>query len=305
METPIPIGLNLTSVAVTADWWLEAAGRTEAAGFDSVWIWDHFVSRGRRTDAMLECWSMLAAASAATRRVRLGSFVSNVMNRHPAVVARMAATVAELSGGRLELGIGAGGHPAEHEAYGIPFPERPVRAEHLREAIEVLRLLWSGGPVDHEGEHYQLRGAYAYPVPRPTPRIIVGAETAAGARFAARHADAWTCPGARLDALLPVFEAELSLVGRARAAAPVLVSIEVEDLGRDLPRVAARWQELGAAEVILHDVKADELDGVLALAEGGRGPVAALDDGAGELPHGGSGEPSHDGSDGPALGSRR
>jgi alkanesulfonate monooxygenase SsuD/methylene tetrahydromethanopterin reductase-like flavin-dependent oxidoreductase (luciferase family) len=260
----IPVGLNLTSVAVPAEWWLGAAQRAEAAGFESVWIWDHFVSRGRLTDPMLECWSMLAAASVATTRVRLGSFVSNVMNRHPSVLARIVATVADLSGGRLELGIGAGGHPAEHEAYGIPFPARPERAEHLREALDVLRLLLAGGPADYEGERYRLRGAHAFPVAQPTPRLIVGGETAAGARFAARHADAWTCHAVNYDELLPTFEAELRSVGRARSRVPVLVGVEVEALGTDLEALTAAWQERGAAELIVHDVKAAELDAVLA-----------------------------------------
>jgi alkanesulfonate monooxygenase SsuD/methylene tetrahydromethanopterin reductase-like flavin-dependent oxidoreductase (luciferase family) len=263
---PIPVGVNLTSVGISAGWWLEAARRIEEAGFDSLWIWDHFVSRGRLTDPMLECWSMLAAAAVTTRRIRIGPFVSNVMNRHPAVLARIAATVAELSGGRLELGVGAGGHPAEHEAYGIPFPERPVRGEHLRETIDVLRLLLAGGPADYEGAHYRLRGAHAFPVPQPAPRIIVGGETAAGARFSARHADAWTCFAERYDELLPVFEAELRAAGRARQDVPVIVGIELGAIGDDLPGFAAAWQARGADELIVHDVKADELDAVLALA---------------------------------------
>jgi alkanesulfonate monooxygenase SsuD/methylene tetrahydromethanopterin reductase-like flavin-dependent oxidoreductase (luciferase family) len=215
---------------------------------------------------MLECWSMLAAASMATRRVRLGSFVSNVMNRHPAVLARIVATVAELAGGRLELGIGAGGHPAEHEAYGMPFPPRRERSEHLREAIDVLRLLLAGGPADYEGRHYQLRDAHAFPVPRPAPRIIVGAQTAAGARFAARHADAVTTHGPQFEELMRDFERELETVGRSRADVPVLVGVEVEDLGDDLAGLADAWHERGASELIVHDVKADEIDAVLALA---------------------------------------
>jgi alkanesulfonate monooxygenase SsuD/methylene tetrahydromethanopterin reductase-like flavin-dependent oxidoreductase (luciferase family) len=266
MTRAIPVGLNLASVAVSPDWWLKAAQDTEAAGFDSVWIWDHFVSRGRLTDSMLECWSMLAAASVSTRRVRLGSFVTNIMNRHPAVLARIVATVAELAGGRLELGIGAGGHPREHEAYGIPFPARPERAEHLREGLEVLRLLLAGGPADYEGQHYRLHHAYAYPVPSPSPRLIVGAQTASGARFAARNADALTTHGPQYDEILPAFERELEAAGRKRADVPVLVAIEVEDLGNDLAGLAAAWHERGAAELIVHDVKADELDRVLALA---------------------------------------
>jgi G6PDH family F420-dependent oxidoreductase len=262
----LPVGLNLTAIGVTTAWWLEAAQRSEAAGFDSVWIWDHFVSRGRLTDPLLECWSMLAAASTLTSRVRLGSFVTNVMNRHPAVLARIAATVAELSSGRLELGIGAGGHPAEHHAYGIPFPERPVRAAHLREAIDVLRLLLAGGPADYEGEHYRLEGAHAFPVPRPAPRIIIGGETPAGARLAARHADAWTCFGQGYDRLLPVFRAELAAAGRPPEEVPILVGVEVEELAGSLDDLTAQWRERGAGELIIHDVHPEELDGVLSLA---------------------------------------
>jgi len=173
---------------------------------------------------------MLAAAAMTTRRIRVGSFVTNVMNRHPALLARIAATVAELSDGRLELGIGAGGHPAEHHAYGIPFPERPLRGQHLREAIDVLRLLLAGGPADYAGDFYRLEGAHAFPAPQPGPRIIVGGETASGARLAARHADAWTCSGARFEALLPAFLAELETVGRSPAEVPVLVGLEVAAL---------------------------------------------------------------------------
>jgi G6PDH family F420-dependent oxidoreductase len=262
----IPVGLNLSSIGVSAEWWLDAALRSEAAGFGSAWIWDHFISRGRLDDPVLECWTMLAAASQRTSSIRLGSFVTNVMNRHPAVLARMVATAAELSGGRIELGIGAGGHPAEHAAYGIDFPQRPVRGEHLVEAIEVLRLLFSGGPVDYQGQHYQLSGAHAFPVPPEPPRIIIGGETAAGARFAARHGDAWTCFGSHFDALLPAFEAELEAAERDRAEVDVLIGLDVDDLGDDLDALTASWRDRGAVELIVHDVKPDHLDGIFRLA---------------------------------------
>lgn len=262
----LPVGLNLASIGVGAAWWLDAARRSEDAGFGSAWIWDHFVSRGRLDDAVLECWTMLAAASMVTSSLRLGSFVTNVMNRHPALLARMAATAAELSNGRIELGIGAGGHPAEHTAYGIDFPDRPRRGEHLVEAIEVLRRLFSGGPVDYDGHHYRLEGAHAFPAPEPPPRIIVAGETAVGARLAARHGDAWTCFGGKYEALLPSFEAELAAVGRSRSDVPVLIGLEVEDLGSDLGAVTASWHERGASELIVHDVRPAQLDGILALA---------------------------------------
>ena len=264
MTLALPVGLNLSAIGVSADWWLDAVRRAEAAGFASAWIWDHFVSRGRLTDPVLECWSMLAGAATVTGRIRLGSFVTNVMNRHPAVLARMAATVSELSAGRLELGIGAGGHPAEHDAYGIPFPARPIRGEHLSEAIDVLRLLLAGGPSDYSGRHYHLEDAHAFPAPQPPPRIIVGGETPAGARLAARNGDAWTCFGTDHEALAPVFRAELQAADRVPEAVPLIVAVEVEELAAGLPEVAARWQERGAAELIIHDVKADELEAVLA-----------------------------------------
>ena len=262
---PIPVGINLSSIGVSTEWWLDAARRSEEAGLASVWIWDHFISRGRLDDPVLECWTMLAAAAITTERVRIGPYVSNVMNRHPTVLARMAATVAELSAGRLELGIGAGGHPAEHAAYGIDFPARPERAEHVVEGIEVIRRLFSGGPVDYHGQHYRLEGAHAFPVPHPAPRIILGGETPAGARMAARYADAWTCFGGRFEALLPVFEEELASVGRERAEVPVLVGVEVADMGDDITALAERWAAAGAAEVVIHDVKPDHLEQVLAL----------------------------------------
>jgi alkanesulfonate monooxygenase SsuD/methylene tetrahydromethanopterin reductase-like flavin-dependent oxidoreductase (luciferase family) len=264
MTLALPVGLNLSAIGVPAAWWLEAVKRAETAGFASAWIWDHFVSRGQLTDPVLESWSMLAGAATVTGRIRLGSFVTNVMNRHPAVLARMAATVGELSAGRLELGIGAGGHPAEHLAYGIPFPPRPIRAEHLSEALDVLRLLLAGGPADYAGQHYRLEGAHAFPAPQPPPRLIVAAETPVGARLAARKGDAWTCFGKDHEALAAVFDAELQAADRIPKSVPLLVAVEVAALAAGLPEVAARWQERGASELIIHDVKADELEDVLA-----------------------------------------
>ncbi|MEO7118685.1 MAG: LLM class flavin-dependent oxidoreductase, partial [Candidatus Limnocylindrales bacterium] len=189
MAASIPIGVNLSSIGVSSSWWRETAQLLESAGFGTIWCWDHFISRGHLDDPVLECWMTLAAAAAATERVHVGSFVSNVMNRHPALLARMAATLQEQSGGRVEMGIGIGGHPVEHEAYGIDFPEPKERVERLEESVEILRLLWTGGPVDFEGRYYSLKGAHAFPVPQPAPRILIGGEKPGGARLAARIGD--------------------------------------------------------------------------------------------------------------------
>jgi G6PDH family F420-dependent oxidoreductase len=264
----IPIGVNLTTIGVDSAWWRESAQRCEAAGFRSVWAWDHFVSRGTLSDPVLECWTTLAATAAVTARLRVGSFVSNVMNRHPAVLARMAATVADIVPGRLELGIGIGGHPAEHEAYGIDFPAAAERAARLEEAIDVIRRLWSGGPVDFQGDYYRLSGAHAFPVPDPSPRIIVGGETPAGARLAARLGDAWTCFADAWSRLEPVFAEALPDAGRTRQDVSVIVGLEPDDeVLADLLATAGRWEALGADELVLHWVRPPALEAVLAAGE--------------------------------------
>lgn len=274
-EPVIPVGVNLTTIGVDTRWWLQTARRLEAAGYAGVWAWDHFVSRGRLGDPMLECWTTLAATAAVTSRIRVGSFVTNVMNRHPAVLARMVATVADLAPGRVELGIGIGGHPAEHSAYGIDFPPPPERAARLAEAIDVIRALFTGGPVSYEGAWYRLEGAYASPAPAPVPRIIVGGERPAGARLAARHADAWTCMESQYDVLRPMFDAALEAADRPRSEVAIIV-------GCDLPRGEAaraapaltdplawseRWRERGADELVLHSVRHDQVEAVLAAGE--------------------------------------
>jgi G6PDH family F420-dependent oxidoreductase len=265
MTAHLPVGINPTVIGVRAAWWTAAARRAEAAGFSTVWAWDHFVSRGELTDPLLECWTTLTAAAATTERIKVGSFVANVMNRHPAVLARVVATLADLAPGRVELGIGIGGHPAEHRAYGLDFPPARERAERLEEAIAVLRLLFSGGPVHFEGRHYRLEGAHAFPVPRPAPRITVAGMRPAGARLAARLGDAWTCFAPEYDRLLPVFEAELSASGRSRADVAIVVGIEHQEVGEDIGALTAHWRDRGASELVIHDVGPAQLERILAV----------------------------------------
>jgi alkanesulfonate monooxygenase SsuD/methylene tetrahydromethanopterin reductase-like flavin-dependent oxidoreductase (luciferase family) len=240
-----------------------------------VWCADHFISRGRKTDPVLECWTTLSATAALTRRVRVGSWVTSVMNRHPAVLARITATVQELSNGRLELGIGIGGHPAEHQALGIPFPPAPERVARLEEAVTVLRLLWSGGPVSFEGRHYQLRDAYAFPAPRRAPRIIVGGDSPGGARLAARVGDAWTTTAQGLERYAEAYEQQLRELGRQRKDAPIVLGLERakgipterQPVFADLRGELEQWRERGADEIVLSWVRPPEIPALLAAAE--------------------------------------
>lgn len=259
-------------MGVTSGWWLGSANAAEAAGFDAVWCWDHFISQGKRKETpVLECWTTLAAAAAATRRVRVGSFVTNVMNRHPAVLARMVATLAEQSAGRVEVGIGVGGDAAEMEAYGIDFPRPLERVAILEEAIAVLRALWTGGPVDFAGRHFTLRGAWAHPVPKSPPRIIIGGEKPAGAKLAARVADGWTMNASDYERLLPIHEAELAAHGRSRSDVTHLIAVSLDRhrppaeqrLIADLGGFVAEWAEQGADELIVNWVRPADLPHLL------------------------------------------
>lgn len=211
----LPIGVAIGSIGATASWWLESAKRLEAAGYRAVWSWDHFMGQGDRSVPVVEQWTILAATAGATSRLGLGTFVTNVMNRHPAVVARMAATVQAASGGRFTLGIGAGGGEREHRAYGIDFPEIARRVERLEEAVEVIRALWEGGPVTRPGRFYPLDEAYAMPRPDPAPRLLVGGGSPKGVRLAARIGDGWAAEIDGFEELLPRYEEALRADGRS------------------------------------------------------------------------------------------
>jgi alkanesulfonate monooxygenase SsuD/methylene tetrahydromethanopterin reductase-like flavin-dependent oxidoreductase (luciferase family) len=269
------VGVNPTSMGVTPAWWLDTARLLEAAGYDSVHCWDHFVSRARPETPVLECWTTLAATAAVTSRLRLGSLVDNVMDRHPAVLARMTANIAALAPGRLDVGIGVGGSAAEAAAYGIDFPEIADRVGRLEEAAAVLRALWTGGPATYAGRWYRLADAYARPAPDPAPLIIVGGETPAGARLAARVGDGWTTTAAALPGLRATYEEALAAAGRRREDVTVVVVAGLDrnaapgadPLLADLLGEAERWRERGADELIVDWVRPEQVAAVLDAAE--------------------------------------
>jgi alkanesulfonate monooxygenase SsuD/methylene tetrahydromethanopterin reductase-like flavin-dependent oxidoreductase (luciferase family) len=270
----IPIGINPTTIGVTSEWWMRAARDAEAAGFKGVWSWDHFVSRGKKTDPVLECWTTLTAAAALTTKLHVGSFINNVNNRHPAVLARMIGTLSDQSGGRVEVGLGAGGYVPEMAAYGIPFPEPAERVKVLEETVAVIRALWVGGPANFEGDFFQLKDAWAYPIPDPAPRIIIGGESPATVRLAARVSDGWTTPAAEYERLLPIYLEELERAGRSRADVAHLPAVsltrdeplERQPLIADMQTFLGEWQERGADELIVDWVRPTQLPALLEAA---------------------------------------
>ena len=149
----------------------------EDSGFEWLSVWDHFYPIPGPLDAdCFEAVACHAAMAVSTLRIRLGCLVYSAGYRHPAVLANVGATIDHLSDGRLEMGIGAGWHQPEYEAYGLPFEPPAVRLRRMAETIEIVRLLWTQDATDYKGEFFQLKGARCNPKPvQQPPRIWVGA----------------------------------------------------------------------------------------------------------------------------------
>ena len=145
----------------------------EKLGFSSIWLDDHLMLNNK---PILECWTTLSALSKVTRKIRLGTMVTCNSFRNPALLAKMSATVDNISNGRLELGIGAGIQKNEHNAYGFPFNSSKIRIQKLEEAVWIIKKLCTKKNVSFKGEHYTLRNANCEPKPlqNPHPPLIIG-----------------------------------------------------------------------------------------------------------------------------------
>lgn len=167
----------------------------EAAGYDSLWAYDHlFDYPSPERPEVLEVFTLLGLLAGWTERIRLGSLVVCDGYRNPALTAKIAATLDVLSGGRLELGYGAGWHEEETRGYGYDFPSSATRIAAMEEGLTIIRALWEGGPATVEGQHHRIAAARCLPRPlqRPRPPITIGG---GGERLllraVARHADLW------------------------------------------------------------------------------------------------------------------
>jgi len=174
---------------------LALARQVDLAGWHAVYVCDHFMphdAAGRAPDGpVLECWTVLAALAAQTAAIRVGSLVLGNTYRHPAVVANMAATLDQVSGGRLVLGLGAGWQPNEHAAYGIALPPARDRITAVDEACALIRSLLDQQRSTFDGAVYRLRDAPCDPKPRSRLPLLVGGAGRGILRVAARHADVW------------------------------------------------------------------------------------------------------------------
>lgn len=188
---------------VTWERWVALARACEEHGLEGLFRSDHYLSvftdpaRGS-----LDAWATLAGLAAITDRIRLGTLVSPVTFRHPSVLAKQVTTVDHISGGRVELGIGAGWHVPEHRAYGFDYPEDRVRMELLAEQLEIVHRSWSEAPLTFDGRHYRVEGLHALPRPvqDPHPPVIVGGYAGRrSAALAARWADEYNTVSATAE----------------------------------------------------------------------------------------------------------
>ena len=156
------------------------AATAENNGFDSFWVMDHFHQIpmiGKVEEPMLESWTSLSVVAGLTTKIKLGTLVTGIMYRYPAVLAKVAATLDVLSKGRLFMGIGAAWNEDESHAYGIHFPPASERLSRLEEALQIIRKMWTEEPsASFNGKYYQIHNAYCNPKPiqKPSPPILVG-----------------------------------------------------------------------------------------------------------------------------------
>lgn len=216
--------------------------QAETDGFDSIWLPDHLMYRKPEepTRGNWECWTILAALAEATQRVEIGTLVLCNSFRHPAILAKMATAVDEVSGGRLILGIGAGWNEPEYQAFGLPFDHRVDRFE---EALQILKPLLREGHVDFAGEYYQARNCDDLPRgPREAgPPLLVGGEGPRMLKLTAQYADLWNTgymgtPSTMTEPLARI-EAACREVGRDPATLGVtaLIGVWFPDLQEKQP----------------------------------------------------------------------
>jgi F420-dependent oxidoreductase-like protein len=237
--------------------WREA---DERPVFEHAWLFDHFNPIFSDVSGpCLEGWTLLAAMAAQTRRIRIGQMVTGNTYRHPAVLAHMAATVDIISGGRLDLGIGAGWNEYEHTSMGIPLYAPGERIRRLGEACEIIRRLFTEATVDFEGRYYQLKEARLEPKPiqKPYPPFVIGGGgEQLTLRVVARYAQVWNFAGGPVETFrhkIAILHQHCQEVGRDPAE--IQLSVQVPVNYDDLPATVQTVQgyvDAGATHLILN-----------------------------------------------------
>ena len=268
---PLRFGVQLQAQRTSWQEYVAALRSVEELGFDSAWTCDHLLPFSGPDDGpCFDALTTLAAMATLTSRVRIGVLVNGVLYRDPATLAKSAALVDHISGGRLEFSLGAAWAEREFRAYGLPFPSLKERYERLDEALQIVTSLWREHRTTFVGHHYRLENAPCEPKPlqQPFPPITIGGSGLGTLRLAAKYATTWNMQGppdkfAERAALLrrcceevgrDFDEIELSLhpliaLARTREEAEVLASRTAASNGQDLEGQRGNWLLGSPAEV--------------------------------------------------------
>lgn len=198
----------------------ERAQQADRLGFHSLWFVDHMWSRGMPDLDHLEAWTLMSATAAVTERIGIGTLVLCNSYRNPALLAKMASSLDNVSNGRLLLGLGSGWMDEEYRAYGYSFPSARVRVEQLDEALTIIKLLFTQSRASFQGKYYAVEDAVNNPKPvqKPHPPILIGgAGEKRLLRVVAEHADIWNCPNnaaSELERKLDVLKRHCDAIGR-------------------------------------------------------------------------------------------
>lgn len=236
---------------VTWPQWQALAVACEEHGVPALFRSDHYLPlNGHEERVVLDALGTVTALAATTSTLRLGTLVSPATFRHPAILAKAAVTADQISGGRIELGLGAGWHEGEHAAFGLPFAATKQRMDVFAEQLEVVRGLWGAGEFSFAGEHYRLSGVDAQPKPvqDPMPLIVGGSAGPRSARLAARFASEYNTPFPTVDDVR-ARKAAVTDAWYAEGRDPGTLRFSVMTgavLGRDAAEVRDRADEVGA-----------------------------------------------------------
>jgi F420-dependent oxidoreductase-like protein len=254
---PLRIGLKLSQQVHPIEAQREAWRIADEAGFDHIWPFDHLIALGNDpTRLIFDGWTILGAVAENTKRTRIGLNVTGIPYRHPGLLAKIAVTVDHLSGGRLEMGIGAAWNEPEFKMYGIPFPSTADRIRAMDEACSVLKALWTEERASFKGRYYQLDAAIAEPKPlqKPYPPIwIGGVGPKLTLRVVAKHADVWNSNAptpADTVKLTKILDEHCTKVGRDPAAIRRSSQLRAEDEDGVL-RIAETTTRAGFTELLV------------------------------------------------------
>jgi F420-dependent oxidoreductase-like protein len=251
---------------------LQVARRADELGFESIWLFDHFHTVPKPTDEItFEAYTTLSALAAVTERIRLGHIVTCASYRNPALVAKMISTMDVLSGGRMELGLGAGWKEDEWRAYGYGYPATRERLEALKDALEITSRMMAPGHATYEGKHFSVRDAINVPKPIQQPRVPImvgGNGQNVTWRLAAKYADELNLDGmppSDVRDALPIIRDRCEEAGRDPQAFPVSVHIWLKDASRNQPveELLASYRELGVSRVMTLLPEVERSDEVL------------------------------------------